>query len=294
MNQRPTFLLDGEEVPFEPGQTVLQAALCADRYIPHLCYHPEFTPHGSCKVCTAKVNGRMMAACTTPAESATDVESNTEELNELRRTLVQMLFAEGNHFCPSCEKSGNCVLQALGYDLGVMTAGFRHLFPDRPVDASHPEIVAQRLQHAVATLLAGRAEVVALGEQHLHQRAAQLVQFLGVALDLGGALGRRGAGGHHPAVHLGGADLAAPVRLEFRVVAQVGDVLAGGQRRLHHGLAGLERHFDAVEEEARTFVHGWASRCAAASSRPVICRARSSAPSRSKAGAKSSERSLRS
>jgi [NiFe] hydrogenase diaphorase moiety small subunit len=136
----PTFLLDGEEVPFQPGQTVLQAALTADRYIPHLCYHPEFTPHGSCKVCTCKVNGRTVASCTTPAEAAIEVESNTEELNELRRTLVQMLFAEGNHFCPSCEKSGNCGLQALGYDLGVMTAGFRHLFPVRPVDASHPEI----------------------------------------------------------------------------------------------------------------------------------------------------------
>ena len=141
MNERPTFLLDGVEVSFEPGQTVMQAALTAGQYIPHLCYHPEFTPHGSCKVCTAKVNGRMMAACTTPAESATEVESNTDELNELRRTLVQMLFAEGNHFCPSCEKSGNCRLQASGYDLGVMTAGFRHLFPDRPVDASHPELL---------------------------------------------------------------------------------------------------------------------------------------------------------
>jgi [NiFe] hydrogenase diaphorase moiety small subunit len=136
----PTFLLDGDEVPFQPGQTVLQAALTAGRYIPHLCYHPEFTPHGSCKVCTCKVNGRTVASCTTPAEAAIEVESNTEELNELRRTLVQMLFAEGNHFCPSCEKSGNCGLQALGYDLGVMTAGFRHLFPVRPVDASHPEI----------------------------------------------------------------------------------------------------------------------------------------------------------
>jgi len=141
MNELPTFLLDGEEVPFTPGQTVLQAALTAGRYIPHLCYHPEFKPHGSCKVCTAKVNGRTVASCTTPAEAAVEVESNTEELNKLRRTLVQMLFAEGNHFCPSCEKSGNCMLQALGYDLGVMTAGFRHLFPDRPVDASHPELL---------------------------------------------------------------------------------------------------------------------------------------------------------
>ena len=141
MSPRPAFLLDGTEVPFEPGQTVLQAALAAGRYIPHLCYHPEFTPHGSCKLCTARVDGRTVAACTTPAEPGLEVESATEELDNLRRTLVQMLFAEGNHFCPACEKSGDCVLQALGYDLGVMTAGFRHLYPDRPVDASHPDIL---------------------------------------------------------------------------------------------------------------------------------------------------------
>ncbi len=135
------FFLDGLEVPFEPGQSVAQAALAAGNYIPHLCYHPEFKPHGSCKVCTVKVNGRTAASCTLPAQAGMEVESNTEEINDLRRTLVQMLFAEGNHFCPSCEKSGNCMLQALGYDLGVMTAGFRHFFPDRPVDASHPDIL---------------------------------------------------------------------------------------------------------------------------------------------------------
>jgi len=141
MSDRPSFMLDDREVPFDPGQTVLQAALAAGRYIPHLCYHPEFRPHGSCKVCTARIDGRMVAACTTPAAPGMEVASNTEELNGLRKTLVQMLFAEGNHFCPSCEASGNCVLQALGYDLGVLTAGFRHMFPIRPVDASHPDIL---------------------------------------------------------------------------------------------------------------------------------------------------------
>jgi [NiFe] hydrogenase diaphorase moiety small subunit len=141
VNDRPTFLLDGHEVPFEPGQTLLQAALAAGRYIPHLCYHPEFRPHGSCKLCTARIDDRMVTACTTPAAAGMEVASDTEELNGLRRTLVQMLFAEGNHFCPSCEASGNCVLQALGYDLGVLTAGFRHMFPVRPVDASHPDIL---------------------------------------------------------------------------------------------------------------------------------------------------------
>ena len=136
-----TFLLDGTEVPFEPGQSVVQAALAAGHYIPHLCYHPEFKPHGSCKVCTVKANGRPATGCTLPAQAGLKVESGTAELKALRQTLVQMLFAEGNHFCPSCEKSGNCTLQALGYDLGVMTAGFRHFFPDRPVDASHPDIL---------------------------------------------------------------------------------------------------------------------------------------------------------
>jgi [NiFe] hydrogenase diaphorase moiety small subunit len=141
MSEPATFVLDGEEIPFQPGQTVIQAALAAGSYIPHLCYHPEFKPHGSCKVCTVKVNGRTAASCTLPAQAGLEVESDTDEINDLRRTLVQMLFAEGNHFCPSCEKSGNCALQALGYDLGVMTAGFRHFFPDRPVDASHPDIL---------------------------------------------------------------------------------------------------------------------------------------------------------
>jgi [NiFe] hydrogenase diaphorase moiety small subunit len=141
--KRATFLIDGAEVPFEPGQTVMQAALAAGHYIPHLCYHPEFKPHGSCKVCTVQVNGRTAAACTLPAQPGMEVQSNTDDLNRKRQTLVQMLFVEGNHFCPSCEKSGDCLLQAVAYDLGVMSAELDYLFPDRPLDASHPDILLE-------------------------------------------------------------------------------------------------------------------------------------------------------
>lgn len=141
MNDGGYFTLDGERIPFAAGQTVLQAALAAGRHLPHLCYHPDFKPHGSCRVCTVRIPGGTFSACTLPVSQGLDVESGTHELNDLRRTLVQMLFAEGNHFCPSCEKSGDCRLQALGSDLGVLTAGFRHFFQDRPVDASHPDIL---------------------------------------------------------------------------------------------------------------------------------------------------------
>ena len=141
MNEQQVFSIDGHEVAFAPGQTVMQAALDAGVYIPHLCFHPEFKPHGSCKLCTVKVNGRPATSCTLPAAAGMEIESETPELKDKRRMLLQMLFVEGNHFCPSCEKSGNCKLQGLAYDLGVMSPHFEHFFPDRPVDASHPEIL---------------------------------------------------------------------------------------------------------------------------------------------------------
>ena len=139
----PVFSLDGEDVPFQPGETLLQAVRRAGGYIPHLCWHPEFEPHGSCRVCTVKVNGRMAAACTTRAAAGQEVESHTEELNAQRKTLLQMLFVEGNHFCPSCEKSGNCLLQATAYEMGMEGPHFEEFYPDRPLDASHPDLLLE-------------------------------------------------------------------------------------------------------------------------------------------------------
>lgn len=135
------FSLDGEEVTFLTGESILQAARRAGFYIPHLCWHPEFTAHGSCRICVVKVNGRVGAACTIQAESGQKVENNTEELNAHRKTLLQMLFIEGNHFCPSCEKSGNCLLQATAYAMKMEGPHFEEFYPDRPLDASHPDIL---------------------------------------------------------------------------------------------------------------------------------------------------------
>ncbi len=141
MSEQSTFLLDGEEIPFAPGQTIMQAARAAGKYIPHLCWHPEFKPHGSCKLCTVKINGRFFSSCTMLAAAGLVVENRTPELDDKRRTLLQLLFVEGNHFCPSCEKSGDCLLQATAYELGMMTPHFDHFYPDRPVDASHPDVM---------------------------------------------------------------------------------------------------------------------------------------------------------
>jgi [NiFe] hydrogenase diaphorase moiety small subunit len=134
-------ILDGREIPAAPGQTIIGAADAAGVYIPRLCHKPGLEPFGSCRVCTVKANGRTVAACTYPASPGMVVENDTPELHAHRRLLLEMLFVEGNHFCMSCEKSGNCELQALGYRFGLTAPQLEYQFPARAVDASHPDIL---------------------------------------------------------------------------------------------------------------------------------------------------------
>lgn len=139
-----TFLLDGQEIPFREGQTVLQAAMAAGRYIPHLCWHPDLEPHSSCRLCTVLIDGRPFCSCTQPAMKGQKVECDTPELQALRKAVTQMLFVEGNHHCPACEKSGRCRLQATAYHLGMEASRFPHLFPKRERDSSHPDVTLDR------------------------------------------------------------------------------------------------------------------------------------------------------
>lgn len=144
MSGAPCLVIDGVAIPFEDGQSVMEAALAAGVYIPHLCYKPGFRAHGSCKLCTVKIGQRYIAACTTAASDGMMVESDTPELDDMRRTLTEMLFVEGNHTCPACEKSGDCRLQAVAYHVGMVALRFAHFYPARDLDASHPDVLLDR------------------------------------------------------------------------------------------------------------------------------------------------------
>jgi [NiFe] hydrogenase diaphorase moiety small subunit len=144
MSESITFTIDGAEVQARAGQTIMEAADAAGVYIPRLCAFHGLSPHGSCRVCTVLVNGRPQAACTQPVAPGMVVENNTERLQHQRRNLIEMLFVEGNHFCMFCEKSGNCELQALAYRFGIAAPHFPYLWPQRELDASHPDIFIDR------------------------------------------------------------------------------------------------------------------------------------------------------
>ena len=141
MKNSGTFTLDGKVIEFREGDTIMDAALRAGVYIPHLCHNPEFKPHGSCRVCLVSANGRKVSACTQPAAERLEIESECEEIQSKRRSLLQMLFVEGNHVCPGCEKSGSCQLQAVAYYTGMLDPHFPLFFPRRELDASHADIL---------------------------------------------------------------------------------------------------------------------------------------------------------
>lgn len=139
-----TITIDGQEIPFRAGQTIMDAALAAGVYIPHLCHRQGLTPHGSCKLCVVDIASRSASACTMPAVAGQQISNNTPALNEVRKTITQMLFIEGNHICPSCEKCGDCTLQAMAYHLGMLDGHFPQFFQRREVDASHPTVMLDR------------------------------------------------------------------------------------------------------------------------------------------------------
>lgn len=135
------FKIDGKICTAKRGQYIVEAAADNGIYIPTICNIPGLKPKGACRICTVFLKGRAITACTNPVFDGMEIENDTEEIHNIRKSIVEMLFTQGNHFCPSCEKSGNCVLQALAYKYQMMVPRFPYAFPVKDVDASHPKII---------------------------------------------------------------------------------------------------------------------------------------------------------
>jgi NADH dehydrogenase/NADH:ubiquinone oxidoreductase subunit G len=139
-----TFWIDGKKYEAEEGSNLIDAAKENGIFIPSLCYFKHIDPPlGTCRTCTCKINGRYNPACTESIKEGLKVEVNTPELVDMRKALVEMMFAEGNHFCPACEKSGNCDLQHMGYEMRISTTRFPHLFKDRLIDYQPKRMVME-------------------------------------------------------------------------------------------------------------------------------------------------------
>lgn len=132
--------IDGVAVDAPVGANVMQAAALAGIHVPGLCQQEGLSHVGSCRLCLVEIDGspRLRPACTTPVAEAMDVHTATVRLVQLRRALLEMLFAEGQHICAVCVASGACELQSLAAEHGIDHARFAPP-PERMfVDLSHP------------------------------------------------------------------------------------------------------------------------------------------------------------
>lgn len=152
--------IDGRKLKAEEGANLVKVARENNIFIPSLCYFEHIDPPlGTCRVCACEIDGNVGPACMEKVRDGLEVVVNTPELEDTRKAIVEMMFAEGNHFCPSCEKSGNCDMQHMGYEMGITRTRFPHLFKDRIIDFEPKRMViehnrcvkCQRCVHEVRT-----------------------------------------------------------------------------------------------------------------------------------------------
>jgi NADH dehydrogenase/NADH:ubiquinone oxidoreductase subunit G len=95
--------LDGQSVSAEPDETILDVAARQGIDVPTLCHLPNVkSPSTSCLVCLVKVNGRFVPACATKAEEGMNVESETDEVQTMRRTALELLMSDHIAHCREC------------------------------------------------------------------------------------------------------------------------------------------------------------------------------------------------
>jgi predicted molibdopterin-dependent oxidoreductase YjgC len=135
--------IDGRPVSVPPGTTVLEAARLLSINIPTLCHLADLTPEGCCRVCLVEIDGlrTLATACTYPVAEGMAVRTDTADVREARRTVVEMLLANHPSDCLTCQANQNCELQRLALDLGVRDVRFRGERRHYKLDDSNPFII---------------------------------------------------------------------------------------------------------------------------------------------------------
>ncbi len=143
MNNKVKLTIDGKLIKAEAGKNLVDVAKENKIFIPTLCYFKELNPLGTCRICTVKLNGKHTTGCTVKVSEGMNIEVNTPELLDNRKAIIEMLYAEGNHFCPTCEKSGNCDMQNHAYDMGITVTRYPHVFSDKIVDITPKRMIME-------------------------------------------------------------------------------------------------------------------------------------------------------
>jgi bidirectional [NiFe] hydrogenase diaphorase subunit len=136
-----TLTIDGQLITSPSDQTVLDAAREHGIKIPTLCHLDGVSEVGACRLCLVEIAGsnKLVPSCLTAVAEGMDVTTNSPRLQDYRKMIVELLFAERNHVCSVCVANGHCELQDLAIAVGMDHVRFEYQFPKLPVDVSHDQ-----------------------------------------------------------------------------------------------------------------------------------------------------------
>ena len=135
--------IDGQSIKMPEGATVLEAARCAGIYVPTLCYDPDLSPFGACRLCIVEIEEQrdLVSSCTTPVSEGMVVHTDTPKVKHSRRITMDLIIANHHGDCLTCTKSNQCELQSMARYLGIEQEHFDRLRKSDqvlPIDDSHP------------------------------------------------------------------------------------------------------------------------------------------------------------
>ncbi|MGN0720712.1 MAG: 2Fe-2S iron-sulfur cluster-binding protein, partial [Anaerovoracaceae bacterium] len=135
-------MINGQEVSVKKGTTIMEAAEKVGIHIPHLCYLKGINEIGACRVCVVEIKGmeKLVTACNTICEDGMEILTNSPRVRRYRRINVELILSDHNANCASCVKSGNCTLQEISNDLGIILTHYENVAEKARWDINLPLI----------------------------------------------------------------------------------------------------------------------------------------------------------
>lgn len=114
--------INNKKIEVPEHTTILDAAAKYNLKIPNLCYLKGLNEIGACRVCLVEVDGvsRLVTACNNTVEEGMVVYTNSPKVRQVRRTNVELILSQHDAKCAVCVRSGNCSLQTIANDLGII------------------------------------------------------------------------------------------------------------------------------------------------------------------------------
>lgn len=137
-----TMIIDNKKVPFTNQKNILSVIRDSGIDLPTFCYHSELSIYGACRMCSVETSkGEIIATCSEKPKDGMEIYTNSPRIRKYRKMILELLLANHDKDCTSCERTGRCQLQKLAKRYGLSRNRFTQLSQNNEVDNSSPSII---------------------------------------------------------------------------------------------------------------------------------------------------------